>query len=153
MKARPQAPLACSTAQTNKRVKPVCQLGTVFAMFWPYYDCIQRLFSTAVRSRNVSNAQNIAILNVLRRSSNIAAPVRVLVAFLWTLLFSVFVLCSVYARLSKNEWSCRMEGLLHLYTGSRNILANHWWRFRIQYRNRSHEWLNTMLEHAILFAE
>lgn len=103
MKARPPAPLACSTAQTNKRVTLVCQLGTVFAMFWPYYDCIQRLFSTAVRSRNFSNAQNIALLCVLRRSSNIAAPVRVLVAFLWTLLFSVFVLCSVYARLSKNE--------------------------------------------------
>jgi hypothetical protein len=31
MKARPPTPLVCSPAQTNKRVTPVCQLGTVLA--------------------------------------------------------------------------------------------------------------------------
>jgi hypothetical protein len=124
MKARPPAPLACSPAPTNKRVTLVCQLGTVFA-----YVLAKRLLCPAL------------LLDCRPFPKLLECAVRVLVVPLWTSLFSVFVLCSLYTRLSKNEWSCKMEGLLHLYKGSGNILANHWWRFRIQCRNRSHEWL------------
>lgn len=159
MKARPPAPLACSPAPTNKRVTLVCQLGTVFAYVLAkqslcpalLLDC--RPFPKLLECAEHCITERSALKQQHRSACHSSRGSLVNDLCLWTSLFSVFVLCSLYARLSKNEWSCKMEELLHLYKGGGNILANHWWRFRIKCRNRSHEWLKNMLEHATLFAE
>ena len=153
MKARPPAPLACSPAKTNKRVSLVCRFGNSF-----YLYSGQTIIVSSASSRLSSVPETSGMRRTLHSWPFCAEAAtsqrlsRVFVASMWTSLFSVLVLCLLNARFSENERNCKMEGLLCHYKGGGNIFANHWWRFIVQWRNRSYEWLKKIVEYATSLA-